>query len=172
MLKRLNSREQIIVIGGLIVLLLMIFWFAMLSPYVETMQTLDRKIITHKRNLNDAQQMQEQIALLQKQLATVGNRRSGGKPLFAKVEALTEQTGVREQLLAMRPQPSTTQGEFRQQLVEIRLEKMSLPQLVKLLHAVEYRSGGVQVKSMRIKPRFDNRSNLDVSLILMSLEKP
>ncbi len=85
---------------------------------------------------------------------------------------MTEQTGVREQLLSMRPQPATVQGDFRQQLVEIRLESISLAQLVKLLHAVEYRSGGVQVKSMRVKPRFEDRSALDVNMVLMSLEKP
>ncbi len=71
----------------------------------------------------------------------------------------------------MRPQAATTQGEFRQQLVEIRLEKLSLGQLVTLLHAVEYRSGGVQVKSLRVKPRFENRSELDANMVLMSLEK-
>ncbi len=171
MIERLNQRERIVVGSGLAILVLLLFWFALISPYMKTMDGLDRKIAAQKRNLLNVRQMQEQIDQLRQQLATVDNRKTGAKPLFAKVEALTEQTGVREQLLAMRPQPATTQGEFRQQLVEIRLEKLRLQQLVKLLHAVEYRSGGVQVKSMRIKPRFEDRSILDVNLILMSLEK-
>ncbi|NOY14460.1 MAG: type II secretion system protein M [Deltaproteobacteria bacterium] len=172
MIKRLNPRERWIVIAGLVLLGILSFWYLLLNPYFETMGTLDRRIAADRRNLTRVSQMSEQIIRLRQQLAGADLHNLGGKPLFIQVENLTEQAGVREQLLAMRPQPVTTQGEFRQQLVEIRLEKLSLAQLVKLLHAIEYRSGGVQIKSLRVKPRFENRSELDVNMVLMSLEKP
>lgn len=171
MIKRLNPRERWVVIGGLAVLGVVFTWFALISPYLSTMATLERKISAAQRNLVKVSAMSEQIMQLRQRLATAGQRKSGGRPLFSQVESLTEQTGVREQLLAMRPQAATIQGELRQQLVEIRLEKLSLAQLVKLLHAVEYSSGGVQVKSLRVKPRFENRSELDANMVLMSLEK-
>lgn len=172
MIKRLNSRERMIVIGGLLLLAMLFLWYVLLNPYFESMGTLDRRIAASQRNLTKVTRMGEKIVQLRQQLATADQRSSGGKPLFSQVESLAEQTGVREQLLAMRPQPATIQGGFRQQLVEIRLEKLSLGQLVKLLHAIEYRSGGVQVKSLRVKPRFETRSELDVNMVLMSLEKP
>ncbi len=172
MISRLSAREKIVVLGGAVILVLILIWFALINPYFETMAGLDRRIAIQQRGLTKALQMQDKISELRQQLATVGNQRRGSRPLFSQVESLTEQTGVREQLLSMRPQPATTQGEFRQQLVEIQLEKMSLGQLVKVLHAVEYRSGGIQVKSLRVKPRFEDRSSLDVNMILMSLEKP
>ena len=170
MLNRLNPREKVVVFAGLIVLVLLFVWFALLSPYFKTMNTLDRKIVAHQRSLVKVEEMRDKIIQLRQQLADVGSRKQGNRPLFSQVESLTEQTGVREQLLSMRPQPATIQGAFRQQLVEIRLEKISLSQLVKLLHAIEYRSGGVQVKSMRAKPRFEDRSILDVNMVLMSME--
>lgn len=170
MIKYLNPREKTVVVAGLIVLVLLFVWFALLSPYFKKMNTLDRKIVAHQHSLVNVEKVRDQIIQLRRQLVDVGTLKKGNRPLFSQVESLTEQTGVREQLLSMRPQPATTQGEFRQQLVEIRLEKISLSQLVKLLHAVEYRSGGVQVKSMRVKPRFEDRSILDVNMVLMSLE--
>lgn len=172
MIKRLNPRERIIVLAGLAVLGLVLIWFALLNPYMQAMANLDRRITAHKHNLERVRQMQGEIGQLKEQLAAFGNRRPGTRQLFAQVENLTVQTGVREQLLSMRPQPTTTQGGYRQQLVEIRLEKLSLSQLVKLLYAVEYRSGGIQVKTLRVKPRFEDRSSLDVNMVLMSLEKP
>jgi general secretion pathway protein M len=172
MIKRLNPRERQIVLAGLVALGLMLAWFALLNPYLEAMANLDRRIAASQRNLDRAQQLQGRIARLKEELARVGPEQQGGGPLFSRVEGLTVRTGVREQLLSMRPQPATTQGGYRQQLVEIRLEKLRLAQLVKLLFAVEYRSGGIQVKSMRVKPRFENRSSLDVNMVLMSLEKP
>lgn len=170
MIKHLNPREKIVVVVGLVVLLFLFVWFALLSPYFKTMGTLERKIVTHQQNLQKIETMREQISQLRQQLAGVKVAKQGAKPLFSLVENMAVQTGVREQLLSMRPQPVTTQGQFRQQLVEIRLEKISLSQVVKLLHAIEYRSGGVQVKSMQIKPRFEDRSMLDVNMVLMSLE--
>jgi len=172
MIQKLSSRERWVVLAGLLVLLLLFAWYGLLSPYLSTMRGLDRKISAASRNLEDVSRMSEQILQLRQQLTTAERRQAGRKPLFSLVESLTEQTGVREQLLSMRPQPAATQGEFRQQLVEIRLERLALGQLVKLLHAIEYRSGGVQVKSMRVRPRFENRSELNVNMVLMTLEKP
>ncbi len=172
MISRLNTRERIFVFCGLGVLLLILVWLLLINPYFAAMTGLDRRIAGLQRSLSKAVQMQEQITGLRQQLVAVGNQRRGSRPLFSDVENLTEQTGVRDQLLSMRPQPATTQGEFRQQLVEIRLEKLRLAQLVKLLHAVEYRSGGIQVKALRVKPRFEDRSSLDVNMTLMTLEKP
>ena len=171
-IKQLNPREKWILAGGVAVIGLVVVWYLLLNPYLEAMNNLDRRIAAHRHSLEKAQEMQGEIVQLRAELAKVGNRPQGAKPLFSQVESLTVQTGVREQLLAMRPQPVTTQGGYRQQLVEIRLEKLSLAQLVKLLYAIEYRSGGIQVKSLRVKPRFEDRSSLDVNMVLMSLEKP
>jgi len=170
MIKNLNPREKTVVVAGLIILLLLFVWLALLNPYIKTMKSLDRKIAAHQQSLQKIEAMREQINQLRQQLADVKILKQGTQPLFPLLESVAVQTGVREQLLSMRPQPETTQGQFRQQLVEIRLEKISLPQLVKLLHAIEYRSGGVQVKSMQVKPRFEDRSSLDVNMVLMSLE--
>jgi len=172
MLKRFSPRERVVILSGLIILALLFIWFVLLSPYFKTMSKLDRSLASLERQVTTASTMRDQILQLRQQLATAGPKNQAGKPLFSQVESLTEQTGLKQQLLSMRPQPATVQGDFRQQLVEIRLEKIALAQLVKLLHAIEYRSGGVQVKSMRVKPRFEDRSVLDVNMVLMSLEKP
>lgn len=172
MMKRLNPRERIIVSAGIAIVALIGVWLFLLSPYFDNMAKLDRRIHALERNVAEAGRMRDQILTLRGQLASVNNQKSGNRPLFSQVENLTDKTGVREQLLSMRPQPATMQGDFRQQLVEIRLERVSLSQLVKLIHAVEYRSGGIQVKSMRVRPRFEDRSFLDVNMVLMSLEKP
>ncbi|MCK4503443.1 MAG: type II secretion system protein M [Desulfuromonadales bacterium] len=170
-LTRLNQREKTVVIGGLVVLVLLFVWFALLTPYLNSIKKLDRKIAAHQRGLVKVEKIGNEIVQLRKQLASVDTRKKGKRPLFSQVENITEQTGVRDQLFSMRPQPATTQGKFQQQLVEIRLKKVTLAQLVKLLHAVEYRSGGIQVKSMRVRPRFEDRAVLDVNMVLMSLEK-
>ncbi len=61
MIKRLNPRERWVVIGGLAVLGLFFVWFALISPYLATMATLERKITASQRNLVKVSAMSEQI---------------------------------------------------------------------------------------------------------------
>jgi general secretion pathway protein M len=171
MIGRLETRERTAVLVGALFLVALFVWLVLLSPYFTAMQDLDRRIEGLRRNFDQVEAMSQQISQLRQQLAAVESQRSSGRPLFSQVENLTKQTGVRDQLLSMRPQPESVQGGFRQQLVEVRLERISLSQLVRLLHAAEYQSLGIQVRSLRVRPRFDDRSLLDVNLVLMSVER-
>jgi len=171
MINRLDERERIIVLAGIVILAALLIWLVLLNPYMNAMQKLDRRIDGQRRNLERVATLGQEIGQLRQQLAGIESQRRSGRPLFSQVENLTKQMGVRDQLLSMRPQPDSVQGGFRQQTVEIRLERVTLSQLVGFLHAAEHRSHGIQVRSLRVRPRFDDRSQLDVNLVLMSLER-
>lgn len=171
MIDRLDERERIIVLAGVVILAAILIWLVLLNPYMNTMQNLDRRIEGQRRNLERVAALGQEIDQLRQQLEGIESQRRSGRPLFSQVENLTKQMGVRDQLLSMRPQPDSVQGGFRQQTVEIRLERVTLSQLVGFLHAAEHRSYGIQVRSLRVRPRFDDRSRLDVNLVLMSLER-
>lgn len=171
MIDRLEPRERIFVFSGVLILTGIFVWLVLINPYLTKMQNLDRQIEGQRRNLERVEALRQEIEQLRQQLAGVESTAGSGRPLFSQVENLTKQMGVRDQLLSMRPQPESVQGGFRQQLVEIRLERVTLSQLVGFLHAAEYRSNGIQVRSLRVRPRFDDRSRLDVNLVLMSLER-
>ena len=171
MINRLDPRERTIVIAGVLILAGIFFWLVLLNPYMTRLQSLDRQIEGQRRNIERVEALRQEIEQLRRQLAGIESPGRSARPLFSQVENLTKQMGVRDQLLSMRPQPDSVQGGFRQQLVEIRLERVTLSQLVGFLHAAEYRSNGIQVRSLRVRPRFDDRSRLDVNLVLMSLER-
>lgn len=171
MIDRLDERERIIVLTGILILAGILTWLVLLNPYMDTIQNLDRRIEGQRRNLERVATLGQEIDQLRQQLAEIESQQRSGRPLFSQVENLTKQMGVRDQLLSMRPQPDSVQEGFRQQTVEIRLERVTLSQLVGFLHAAEHRSHGIQVRSLRVRPRFDDRSRLDVNLVLMSLER-
>lgn len=171
MISRLEPRERTFVFVGILMLTGFFFWLVLINPYMSRMQSLDRQIEGQRRNLERVESLRQEIEQLRLQLAGVEATTRSGRALFSQVENLTKQIGVRDQLLSMRPQPDSVQGGFRQQLVEIRLERVTLSQLVGFLYAAEYRSNGIQVRSLRVRPRFDDRSRLDVNLVLMSLER-
>ena len=77
----------------------------------------------------------------------------------------------RENLASMRPQPPAAVGEFREESVEVRLERVRLGQLVQLLFALDSAEAYLKVKELRIKSRFDDRSLLDAVLTVASYRR-
>jgi len=171
MIQQLSGRERIMVCAAAVAVVLVALWLGVVEPYRTAMARLDSQIASRGRSLEEVKILQQEIRQLRQQLDEGSGRKSMDGPLFSHVEMLTEQAGVRDRLLSMRPQQSSQQGEFRQQLVELKLEKLSLPQLVRFLYAIEYSGPGIQVRSLRVKRRFEDLSSLDVSLSVFTLEQ-
>lgn len=171
MMQQLSQRERTMVYSALVAVVAVALWLGVIEPYRASMVRLDSQIKSRSNSLVEVTNLQQEIRHLRQQLSEVSGRKEMEGPLFSHVEMLTEQAGVRDRLLSMRPQQSSQQGNYRQQQVELKLEKLSITQLVRFLYAIEYSAQGVQVKSMRIKRRFEDHSSLDVNLSLFSLEQ-
>lgn len=171
MIQQLSPRERIMVFSAVAAVALVAIWLGVVEPYQAAMGRLDSQIKNRSNSLVEVKSLQQDIRRLSQRLSQVSGRKAMDGPLFSYVEALTDQAGVRDHLLSMRPQQSSQQGEYRQQQVELKLEKLSIAQLVRFLYAVEYSGQRVQIKSMRIKRRFEDHSSLDVNLSVFTLEQ-
>jgi len=171
MIQQMSRREQMMVAAAVVAVVLVVIWLGVVDPYRAKMDRLDNQIKSRSNSLVEVNNLKQEIARLRQQLSGVSDKKALTGPLFSHLEMLTEKTGVKDNLLSMRPQQPSVQGDYRQQMVELKLEKLSLPQLVRFLYQVEYAGQGVQVKSMRLKRRFDDHSSLDANLSIFSLEK-
>lgn len=171
MIQQLSRREQVMVGAAVVAVLLVVIWLGVIDPYREAMGRLDSQIRKRSSSLVEVKKLQQDVRRLRQQLSEVSGRKAMDGPLFSYVETLTDQAGVRGNLASMRPQPATQQGDYRQQMVELKLEKITISQLVRFLFAIEYSGQGVQVKAMRIKRRFEDHSSLDVNLSVFTLEQ-
>ncbi len=170
----LSERERIFVIGGGLAIVLVAVWLGILAPYREAVAAAESKIASRERQLNEVQRLRQEYQRLQGELAEAERQLVGkgrGFSLFSFIEDVTTRTGVRDKLVSMRPQSTATQGEYREESVEIRLEKLRLDQLVRLLHAMEAADVVLNTKTLRIKPRFDDRSQLDTVIAVSFFQK-
>jgi general secretion pathway protein M len=71
----------------------------------------------------------------------------------------------------MRPQPVAVKDEFKEESVEIKLEKIALDQLVRILYQIDTADAFLQVKNLRLKIRFDNKAQLDAVLTISAYER-
>jgi general secretion pathway protein M len=174
MIERLSPRDRIALAVGAAVILIVFLWLGVLTPYQEAMSGLDARIASRQRQLEQVRELRQEYLQLQREMAEAQKRLVGpraGFSLFSFIEEVTGTIGVRENLVSMRPQSSPPQGEYREESVEIRLERIGLDQLVRLLYAIENADVFLNVRTMRVKPRFDNPSQLDTTLTVSYYQK-
>ena len=146
--QQFSQRERIIVaVGGAIVAAALIF-LLIIDPLMETIDKLDRQA---RRKAKDSQELaliaqeyvvkQSRIAKLEERMPVPPAQFS----LLAFMEEATTTAQIRDRIVGMQPQaPVVVQG-YQETSVDLRLDGVSLPQLLALLVAIERAPSGVQV---------------------------
>jgi general secretion pathway protein M len=169
-LSQLSRRDRTALIVGGIVVLITIVVFGLVLPYQGAMSRLDSRIETRQKQVREVDALQQEYRVLQQQLAEAQNRlaKSRGFSLFSFIESQTTQVATKENLVYMRPQQTAARDGRQEESVEIKLEKLSLDQLVRFLFSVESADAYLQVKNLRVRTRFDDPSLLDATMTISS----
>lgn len=170
---QLSQRERLTLLAGALIVAVLLVLFGIVAPYRAALERLDTKIASRQRQLTEVRQLGQEYRQLQQQLAASERRLASGGDfsLLSFVEAASIRLAGRDSLVAMRPQPAATLEGFREEAVEVKLEKIRLNQLVQLLFAADKAPAPMLVKTLRIKPRFDDRNLLDVVITFASYRR-
>jgi general secretion pathway protein M len=91
-------------------------------------------------------------------------RRKGGFTLFSFLEKAAGDAGVKAYIKYMKPSTSTGPGSYKESLVEMKLEAISLSQLLDYLYKIEAPEKLVSIKRISIKENKRKSSYLDTIL--------
>ena len=173
MINQLNQRERIFVIAGGFALVLALLYFAIVAPYRGALNRFDSQIAARSVQLQEVKALQARYLELQQQMAQMESLLGKGQDFSALtfIENLVGRTAGRENLLSMRPQSPELRSEFTVDSVEIKLEKLTLKQVLELLLGIEAASTPMQVKNLYLKQRFDDRSLLDATMTVTALRR-
>ena len=160
--RNLQPRERLF-IGGLgSVAVVVLFFTLVIDPLFKLSADLDRQIVAARRQLNELRTMQQEYQR-QKRVVDSINAQLKKQPnfaIFSRLEELAGQTGIRNKIVHMRPIVSTPNEVYNEESVEVKMEGVTLDQLVSYLHQVENSPQLLKIKRLEMKPRFDNRQIL------------
>jgi len=173
MISNLSPRDRNALLIGLAAVLIAVFYLGIVSPYQSAIARLDSQIASRQRQLQEVQVLRQRYLSLQGELTQAERRGVSNRnfSLFSFVENLTGQIASRENLVYMRPQPVAVKDEFKEESVEIKLEKIELDQLVRILYQIDTADAFLQVKNLRLKIRFDNKAQFDAVLTISAYER-
>jgi general secretion pathway protein M len=172
--KNFSPRERIIVsVGGAMLAAALVF-LLIIDPLLATIDKLDRQA---KRKAKDSQELAlvaQEYVLKQARIAKLEQRMPSPPAQFsllAFIEEATTATQIRDRIVGMQPQaPIVVQG-YQETAVDLRLDGVTLPQLLALLVAIEKAPYDVKVHHLQMKPKYDNPVNLDATLKIVTYAK-
>ena len=169
-----SQRERIIVAAGGAVVAVALVFLLIIDPLMATIDKLDRQA---RRKAKDSQELAlvaQEYVVKQARIAKLEHRMPippAQFSLLAFMEEATTTAQIRDRIVGMQPQaPLDIQG-YQETAVDLRLDGVSLPQLLALLVAIEQAPYDVQVHHLQMKPKYDNPVNLDVTLKIVTYAK-
>jgi hypothetical protein len=169
---RLSPREIAIIAIGTAMLVVTGLWLWVFEPLRTHLDTLDRGLAYNQDRYRQVLTLSKTYARLKQRIATTEGRlkRHGDFSILSYLEAEADRMGVKKHIIQMKPKPGVTTRFYKENQVEIRMEKVTLPLLQRYLFQIENAQELMRIRELRIRPRFDNPNYLDVRFQVSSYE--
>lgn len=170
---RLAPRERLLLgVAALSVAIIALYSFVW-EPLDSGRAQLIRRITGKDKELAEIVRQRETYLELLRRLEANQAAISEGDPnfnLFSYLQNSVAQAVSRDHIISMNPSTKAIGTDYQEQLVEIKLQQISLPQLVDVLHRVEKGDHPLRFSRLSIKKRFNDIRNFDVTATVSLLQ--
>jgi general secretion pathway protein M len=170
-MRNLSTREKIVLGTGIAFCVAVLFYIAIVAPYTSKIQTLERKISASQTQLQQTRTLQHEYKVLARQIRKISSDAQDVSGLFSFVESQVQQVAGRDKLSSMRPVAPVRHDDMVEEGLEVKIERVSLRQVVDLLQRLEQAQRPLRIKGLDLKVRFENKSLFDTSLTISTFGK-
>ncbi len=170
---RLAQREKLLA-GGLLVFMASWSLFTVaVKPALARLETLGRVIPENRQELEKVREISKKYILLKSRLDNLHTNIASQNEtieLLPFLESLIEECGLARNLDTMKRDVLQIDSNYSETIVEVRLESLSLGELVDFLHKIESSQVRARTKSIYIKRNMENKNLLDSVVEIHSAE--
>lgn len=170
---RLEKREKYILLFGVFFVLGFIVLQAMVLPYIDARQTMTRSLSRNERELVDIQLLRQEYLELKSRQGDIEKRlteRTPGFSLFSFLEEQAAATKVKNSVTYMKPSANEIDEGFNESIVEMKMERVTLDQLVAFLVKIESEEKIVSIQRISIQENGQEEGLLDTVLSIKTFE--
>jgi len=169
----LAKREKFIVaIGGCVLLFLAVFHFLIL-PFFEEKKRFADGIEKKEVALKEIAQMSAEYKILKQnyqRLQDIIAKRNKAVTLFSFLEQQATEAEIKGHIKYMKPSVSQGTGPYKESMVEMKLEGITLKQLAGYLYRIESPEDVISIKRISIKENKKESGYMDVVLQVLTLQ--
>lgn len=172
--QRCSPRERKLLLIGAAAVAASLVFLVIVDPLLSRLDKLDRQLSRKQKDIQELAIIARAYAGKQTKLTELEQRlppADGQFSLLAFMEEATTSAQIRDRIVGMQPQNPTVIQGYQETAVDLRLDGVQLPQLLALLVAIERAPYDIQVRHLQLKPKFDNPTNLDATLRIVTYAK-
>jgi type II secretory pathway component PulM len=166
---RLEPRERMFVGVGVVFLACFFLLQFVISPYLQARQRLAGSLSNKKADLEKIMQLQKEYRHLRLAGGTDFTGQTAGFSLFSFVEEKAVHAKIKQQILSMKPTTVETDDHAQESIVEMKLQRISLGQLVGFLKLIESPDKAVVVRHISVQE--SGEMYLDVIMQIVTVVK-
>ena len=171
---KLAKREKYLTwIAAGCVVIFVLFQF-LIFPFFDSKKRLEGGLKTKEKSLNEIVGLSSEYRGLQTGSQSIDQtlaRRRQGFTLFSFLETAAGAAEVKSQIKYMKPSVSPGTGDYKESEVEMKLEGVTLEQLVGYLHRIESPADSVNIKRITISQNKKEKGYLDATLQVYTFER-
>jgi hypothetical protein len=171
-MKGLKGREKIVVIGGILLLVLFLFYQFVISPAKDRLTLLDRLIPQKESELKEVIYLKNEYEYLKKSNLKKGKeaKEEKGVVTLSYLEGLAGKAGLKSNIKYMKPLGESKSGRYLQNSIDIKLANVPLVKLVNFLYEIENSARALRIVGLSILTNKRDPSILDIAIQITSFE--
>jgi general secretion pathway protein M len=173
MIMRLARREKYLVSAAASSVAIFLLLQFLIFPFFETRRRLQRSVSTKEEGLKEILRLSSEYLSYRERTQGVQEvlaRRDKGFALFSFLEKSAGDAGVKAHIKYMKPSVSTGPGPYKESLVEMKLEAITLQQLISYLYGIESPDDAVSIKRLSIDENRRKSGSLDAILQVLTFQ--
>ena len=163
---KLEPRDKkTLIIGGAVAGIILFYAFVF-SPLTENLSRKRGLIPEKERALAEMRVLSEQYIELQRRLQQAQAAAGQRGPLLTEIENISKRAALSGKIVSLKPQAGVQTEGFKENIVEIKLDNVTLYDIVNYVHLLE--KAQLRIRKLAFKPRFDNPKLLNSTLLVSS----
>lgn len=170
---RLTHRERWLVTGVAALVAGWALFVSVIRPAIERIETLNRIIPEKQREFEELRTKSAQYVALRTKLGNLKKETASGEKgfeLLPFLESITHESGLARKVATMKQEVSLLNPDYHEIIVEVRLENLTLEQLVEFLLKIRSSKHFLRIKSLYAKKHATNPNLLDTVMQVSTLK--
>jgi general secretion pathway protein M len=170
---KLAKREKYLLsLAASAVVIFLMFQF-LIFPFFKSRERLQRGVVAKEKGLKEIVSLSTEYEAYKKGSHGIKQsltRRKRGFTLFSFLEGAAGEAQVKKHIKYMRPSTSKSTGPYKESTVEMKLEAITMKQLVEYLYRIESPENVISIKRISIKQNKKEAGYLDAVMQVLTFQ--
>jgi len=168
----LTQREKQTIAAGAVLFGLIVSFQVFVRPAIGRVRTLRRVVSDKQQLLGELRAKSEQYKAVSIELEKIRlemGRQPEERKILSFVERMQKDSGLMQKVVYMKPSTMTVKDVYEQKTIEIKLQSITLDQLIQFLLKIESSELTIGIRTLEIKRGLRDSGLLDTTIQLVSL---